>query len=200
MAVYFNITAAYNACVDLGNTVQLVNLERKKYPMYYYQFSERINAENLEKLIAQAPAQAGAILRAVWEIGNNTEKVSEDQVIDLIQSELSRFSPRAKGPDVVPGFVAYYRQMLGKLPETILKQIKDSTAGKSRGSRGGGAEFILDPVTGEQIPNVFKREPVKNPGSRKTRKIVTEELLDDSDGDEMPELEGEGEEGEENKE
>lgn len=163
--------------------------------MYYYQFSEKINAENLEKLIAQAPSQAGAILRATWEIGTNERKVSEDEVIDKISSELKRFSPRAKDESVVPGFVAYYRQMLGKLPETILKQTKDNLGGKSRGGRSGGAEFIVDPVTGEQIENVFKRAPVKNPGSRKTKKIVTEEYLED-ENDEMPELEGEGEGGE----
>jgi hypothetical protein len=163
------------------------NSERKKYPMYYYQLSDRINAENLEKLIAQTPSQAGAILRATWELGTNERAVSEDEVIDKIQSDLARFSPRAKGPDVVPGFVAYYRQALGKLPESILKQTKDNSAGKTRGGRGGGLEFLLDPITGEQIPNVFKREPTKNPGSRKTKKIVTEEYLEEEE--EMPELE-----------
>jgi len=157
--------------------------------MYYYQFSDKINAENLEKLIAQAPQQAGAILRAVFETGNNTQKVSEDQIIDLISGDLKRFSPRAKDESVVPGFVAYYRQMLGKLPATILTQTKDALGGKAR-TRGGGLEFLTDPVTGEQMPNVFKREPTKNPGSRKTKKIVTEEYLDE-EGDEMPELEGE---------
>ncbi len=169
--------------------------ERKKL-MYYYQFSDKINAENLEKLIAQAPSQAGAILRAVWEIGTNEKKVSEDEIIDLIEKDLKRFSPRAKGPEVVAGFVAYYRQMLGKLPKTILEQTKDNLGGKARGGRTGGAEFIIDPVTGEQIENVFKRAPVKNPGSRKTKKIVTEEFLEDSD-DEMPELENEEEGNEE---
>jgi hypothetical protein len=157
--------------------------------MYYYQFTDKINAENLEKLIAQAPSQAGAILRATWELGTNEKKVSEDQIIDLISAELARFSPKAKGPEVVPGFVAYYRQMLGKLPAHIIAQTKDNLGGKPRGGRAGGMEFLLDPITGEQIENVFKRTPVKNPGSRKTKKIVTEEYLEDSD--EMPELEGE---------
>jgi len=157
--------------------------------MYYYKFTDKINAENLEKLISQAPSQAGAILRATWELGSNEEKVSEDQIIDLIERELTRFSPKAKGPEVVQGFVAYYRQMLGKLPPHILEQSKDNLGGKPRGGRAGGAEFLLDPITGEQIENVFKRSPVKNPGSRKTKKIVTEEYLEDSE--EMPELEGE---------
>jgi len=155
--------------------------------MYYYKFTDKINAENLEKLISQAPSQAGAILRAVWELGSNQSKVSEDQVIDLIGSELARFSPKAKGPEVVPGFVAYYRQMLGKLPAHIVEQTKDNLGGKPRGGRAGGQEFLLDPITGEQIENVFKRSPVKNPGSRKTKKIVTEEYLEEDD--DMPELE-----------
>jgi hypothetical protein len=160
--------------------------------MYYYQFTDKINAENLEKLIGQAPAQAGAILRAVWELGNNTEKVSEDAIIDHISSDLKRFSAKAKDESVVPGFVAYYRQMLGKLPAHIIAQTKDNLGGKPRGGRGGGQEFLLDPITGEQIENVFKRTPVKNPGSRKTKKIVTEEYLEDTDSDEeMPELEEE---------
>jgi hypothetical protein len=160
--------------------------------MYYYQLGSGINQENLGKLLAQAPAQAGAILLATWELGNNTQKVSEDQIIDHISGDLKRFSPRAKDESVVPGFVAYYRQMLGKLPESIIVQSKDALGGKARGARGGGLEFLTDPITGEQIPNVFKREPTKNPGSRKTKKIVTEEYLSDSDGDEMPELEEEG--------
>ena len=57
---------------------------------------------------------------------------------------------------------------------------------------------MIDPVTGETIENVFKRAPVKNPGSRKTRKIVTEEILGDEDDSgevafEEPEDELEGE-------
>lgn len=154
--------------------------------MYYYQFTDKVNADNLEKLISQAPSQAGAILRATWELGKNEKKVSEDQIIDLIASELGRFSPKAKGPEVVPGFVAYYRQMLGKLPKHIMEQTKDNLGGKPRGGRAGGQEFLLDPITGEQIENVFKRAPTKNPGSRKTKKIVTEEYLEDSE--DMPEL------------
>jgi hypothetical protein len=42
---------------------------------------------------------------------------------------------------------------------------------------------MVDPLTGEVMENVFKRAPVKNPGSRKTRKIVTEEILGDDDGE-----------------
>lgn len=179
--------------LTLGNTASSnQRSERKKYPMYYYQFTDKINADNLEKLIGQAPSQAGAILRAVWELGSNEKKVSEDQVIDLIERDIKRFSPKAKGPEVVAGFVAYYRQMLGKLPKHIIEQTKDNLGGKPRGGRSGGQEFLLDPITGEQIENVFKRAPTKNPGSRKTKKIVTEEFLEDSD--DMPELEGESEE------
>lgn len=169
--------------------------------MYYYQFGPGINQENLGKLMSQAPSQAAAILLAVWELGNNSTKVSEDQIIDHIQADLKKFSPRAKGPEVVPGFVAYYRQSLGKLPATILTQTKDALGGKARGGRTGGLEFLTDPLTGEQIPNVFKREPTKNPGSRKTKKIVTEEFIEDSEGDEMPELDDgdvEGDESEQN--
>lgn len=159
--------------------------------MFYYKFAEKINQDNLKKLVEQVPAQAGAILVAVWNLGKNETAVSEDQIIDHIQADIKTYSPRAKGPEVVPGFVAYYRQMLGKLPEHILVQTKDNLGGKARGRAGGGVEHLIDPITGEKIENVFKRPPTKNPGSRKTRKIVTEEILED-DGEEMPELEEAG--------
>lgn len=151
--------------------------------MYYYKFSEKMTEESLKKLIAQAPSQAGAILLAVWELKDKADKVSEDMVIDHISGDLARFSPRAKGAEVVPGFVAYYRAMLGKLPAHILEQTKDNLGGKQRGGKRAGADTMIDPVTGESMANVFKREPVKNPGSRKTRKIVTEEILGDEDED-----------------
>jgi hypothetical protein len=152
--------------------------------MYYYQFSDKMNQEALNKLMAQAPSQAAAILLAVWEVGGTEKKVSEDQVIDHIASDLARFSPRAKGVEVIPGFVAYYRAMLGKLPAHILAQTKDNLGGKSRGGGRKGADTMVDPITGETMENIFKRDPVKNPGSRKTRKLVTEEYLEDSEGDE----------------
>lgn len=152
--------------------------------MYYYTFSDKMTEEALKKLCAQAPSQAAAVLLAAWELKDKVEngKVSEDAIIDHIGSDLARFSPRAKSVDVIPGFVAYYRAMLGKLPAHILTQDKDSLGAKARGGkRGGGAETIVDPITGEAMANVFKRDPVKNPGSRKTRKIVTEETLEDDD-------------------
>lgn len=156
--------------------------------MYHYKFGEKMTADILGKLLAQVPSQAGAILQATWDIATNERAVSEDEIIDKIESDLKKYSPRAKGPEVIPGFVAYYRQMLGKLPAHILEQTKDNTASKARGGgRASKAETMIDPITGETIPNVFKRAPVKNPGSRKTRKIVTEELL--GDDDDMPELE-----------
>jgi hypothetical protein len=49
---------------------------------------------------------------------------------------------------------------------------------------------MVDPITGETMDNVFKRAPVKNPGSRKTRKIVTEEILGDEDEDFSDEPDG----------
>jgi multidrug efflux pump subunit AcrA (membrane-fusion protein) len=73
--------------------------------------------------------------------------------------------------------------MLGKLPAHIMEQTKDNLGGKPRGGKRAGADTMVDPITGETIENVFKRAPVKNPGSRKTRKIVTEEILGDEDED-----------------
>jgi hypothetical protein len=149
--------------------------------MYYYKYSDKMTAENVKTLMAQAPSQAAAILLAVWELKGNEAPVSEDAIIDHISADLARFSPRAKGPEVVPGFVAYYRAMLGKLPAHIMEQTKDNLGSKPRGGGKRAAESMIDPVTGETIENVFKRAPVKNPGSRKTRKIVTEEILGDDD-------------------
>lgn len=153
--------------------------------MHYYKFSEQMTDEIVKKLMAQAPSQAAAILLAVWEIQSKTnDKVSEDAVIDHISAELARFSPRAKDVSVVPGFVAYYRAMLGKLPSHIMEQSKDNLGNKPRGGgKRSNAETMIDPITGEAMDNVFKRAAVKNPGSRKTRKIVTEELLGDDDGE-----------------
>ena len=166
--------------------------------MYYYQFSDKMTEATVKKLMAQAPSQAAAIILAVWELKGIEAPVSEDAIIDHISADLARFSPRAKGPEVVPGFVAYYRAMLGKLPEHIMKQTKDNLGGKPRGGGKRAAEQMIDPITGEVIENVFKRAPVKNPGSRKTRKIVTEEILGDEDDSgevafEEPEDELEGE-------
>ena len=152
--------------------------------MYYYKSSDKMTEAAVKKLMAQAPSQAAAIILAVWELKGTEAPVSEDAIIDHISNDLARFSPRAKGPEVVPGFVAYYRAMLGKLPAHIMEQTKDNLGSKPRG--GGGrraAEQMIDPITGEVIENVFKRAPVKNPGSRKTRKIVTEEILGDDDGE-----------------
>lgn len=156
--------------------------------MYYYKFSDKMNDAAVKKLMAQAPSQAAAIILAAWELrGDGTAPVSEDAIIDHISSDLARFSPRAKGPEVVPGFVAYYRAMLGKLPAHIMEQTKDNLGSKPRGGGKRAAEAMIDPITGETIENVFKRAPVKNPGSRKTRKIVTEEILgDDDDSGEVP--------------
>lgn len=150
--------------------------------MYYYKLAAAMNKEAIGKLMAQAPSQAAAIILAVSELQTDDKPVSEDEIIDHISGDLARFSPRAKGPEVVPGFVAYYRAMLGKLPAHIMEQTKDNLGNKSRGGgKKGGADHMLDPLTGETIENVFKRAPVKNPGSRKTRKIVTEEILGDDD-------------------
>jgi hypothetical protein len=154
--------------------------------MYYYKLSEKMNEELVKKLMAQAPSQAAAIILAVWELKGSSEKVSEDAIIDHISNDLARFSPRAKDVSVVPGFVAYYRAMLGKLPSHIMEQTKDNLGGKPRGGKRAGADTMIDPVTGETIDNVFKRAPVKNPGSRKTRKIVTEEILGDEEDFEEP--------------
>lgn len=156
--------------------------------MYYYKLASAITEEHVKKLMAQAPSQAAAIILAVWELrGDGTAPVSEDAIIDHISADLARFSPRAKGPEVVPGFVAYYRAMLGKLPAHIMEQTKDNLGNKPRGGKRSSVDNMIDPVTGETIENVFKRAPVKNPGSRKTRKIVTEEILgDDDDSGEVP--------------
>jgi hypothetical protein len=151
--------------------------------MYYYKFSDKMTQEAVMKLMAQAPSQAAAIILATWELRGNGDPVSEDAIIDHISSDLARFSPRAKGPEVVPGFVAYYRAMLGKLPAHIMEQTKDNLGAKPRGGGKRAAEAMVDPITGETIENVFKRAAVKNPGSRKTRKIVTEEILGDDDGE-----------------
>ncbi len=151
--------------------------------MYYYKFSDKMTEESVKKLMAQAPSQAAAIILAVWELRGNGDPVSEDAIIDHISGDLARFSPRAKGPEVVPGFVAYYRAMLGKLPAHIMEQTKDNLGSKPRGGGKRAAEQMVDPITGEVMENVFKRAPVKNPGSRKTRKIVTEEILGDDDGE-----------------
>jgi hypothetical protein len=140
--------------------------------------------ESVKKLMSQAPSQAAAIILAAWELrGDGSTPVSEDAIIDHISADLARFSPRAKGPEVVPGFVAYYRAMLGKLPAHIMEQTKDNLGSKPRGGGKRAAEQMVDPITGEVMENVFKRAPVKNPGSRKTRKIVTEEILGDDDGE-----------------
>lgn len=149
--------------------------------MYYYKLSDKMTPEMVKKLMTQAPSQAAAIILAVSELQKDGEKVSEDTVIDHISSDLARFSPRAKDVSVVPGFVAYYRAMLGKLPAHIMEQTKDNLGGKPRGGKRAGAETMIDPITGETMDNVFKRAPVKNPGSRKTRKIVTEEILGDEE-------------------
>jgi len=151
--------------------------------MYYYRFSDKMTEEAVKKLMAQAPSQAAAIILAVWELRDpaGVDKVSEDAIIDHISGDLARFSPRAKGPEVVPGFVAYYRAMLGKLPAHIMEQTKDNLGNKPRGGKRSSVDSMVDPITGETIENVFKRAPVKNPGSRKTRKIVTEELLGDDE-------------------
>jgi len=151
--------------------------------MYYYKFSDKMTEEAVKKLMAQAPSQAAAIILATWELRGNGDPVSEDAIIDHISSDLARFSPRAKGPEVVPGFVAYYRAMLGKLPAHIMEQTKDNLGAKPRGGGKRAAEAMVDPITGEVMENVFKRAAVKNPGSRKTRKIVTEEILGDDDGE-----------------
>ena len=152
--------------------------------MYYYKLSDKMTPESIKKLMAQAPSQAAAIILAVSELQKDGEKVSEDAVIDHISNDLARFSPRAKDVSVVPGFVAYYRAMLGKLPSHIMEQTKDNLGNKPRGGgKRAGAESMVDPITGETMENVFKRAPVKNPGSRKTRKIVTEEILGDEDED-----------------
>lgn len=156
--------------------------------MYYYKLSDKMTEDTVKKLMAQAPSQAAAIILAVWELrGDGSKPVSEDAVIDHISADLARFSPRAKGPEVVPGFVAYYRAMLGKLPAHIMEQTKDNLGAKPRGGGKRAAEAMIDPITGEAMENVFKRAPVKNPGSRKTRKIVTEEILgDEDDSGEVP--------------
>jgi len=156
--------------------------------MYYYQFSDKMTRESLGKLMAQAPSQAAAVLLAVWELGGNEKKVSEDTIIDHIASDLARFSPRAKDVSVIPGFVSYYRAMLGKLPAHICVQTKDNLGGKARGGGKGGADTMVDPITGETMENVFKRTAAKNPGSRKTKKIVTEEYLENDDDDESGEV------------
>ena len=151
--------------------------------MYYYKLADAMTEENVKKLIDQAPSPAAANILDVWELKGNGDPVSEDAIIDHISADLARFSPRAKGPEVVPGFVAYYRAMLGKLPAHIMEQTKDNLGAKPRGGGKRAAEAMVDPITGEAMENVFKRAPVKNPGSRKTRKIVTEEILGDDDGE-----------------
>lgn len=155
--------------------------------MYYYQFGEKMTDEAVDKLIASSPGQAGGMLLAMKELGAQIEKISEDQIIDAIEKDLKKYSPRAKDISVIPGFVAYYRASLGKLPEHILVQTKDNSGSKSRGGgRSSAAETMLDPITGEMMANVFKRAPVKNPGVRgkKVTKIVTEETLEEMEDDE----------------
>jgi len=159
--------------------------------MYYYKLSDKMTPESIKKLMAQAPSQAAAIILAVSELQKDGEKVSEDAIIDHISSDLARFSPRAKDVSVVPGFVAYYRAMLGKLPSHIMEQTKDNIGNKPRGGgKRASAESMVDPITGETMENVFKRAPVKNPGARKTRKIVTEEILGDEDDEFSDEPDG----------
>jgi hypothetical protein len=154
------------------------------------------NKEMYDKLIAQAPRQAGSILTAIWELSNGqATPVPESDIVKHISEDLARLAPTAKNAEVVDGFVAYYRTMLGKLPTHLLEQM-----GGGRASGGGTrtAAEVVDPTTGESLGALFARPKVQNPGSRKKKLITIGELADELESDEAEapddELEGEGEE------
>lgn len=157
---------------------------------YAYKLNPALTEDQLMKLVGQAPQQAGAILIALSELRARNKFVDERELIPYIGEHLDRLSPRAKDKSVIPGFVAYYRTMLCALPETILSSTKGPSTRGSGGGKRSAAVTLIDPVTGEEIPNPFLRKPVKNPGIR-AMKAKTQELLGDME--EMEELE-EGEE------
>lgn len=145
--------------------------------MFYYKLGQGMDAEKLKKFEGVIPQQAYAIMLATLELcGPEKPEASEDEIIDHISGDLKRFSPRSDNTDVVPGFVSYYRQMLKKLPAHILEWRQDDVGNKERTGRAPSPEFIVDPITGEQMANVFKRKPVK-----KVKVVKEEEYLDEED-------------------
>lgn len=155
--------------------------------MFYYKLGSGMDAEKLGKLQGVIPQQAFAVMLATLEIcGPEKPEASEDDIIDHISGDLKRFSPKSENTDVVPGFVAYYRQMLKKLPKHILEWRQDDVGNKERQGRAPSPEMILDPITGEQMVNVFKRKPVK-----KVKVVKEEEEYLEDDEEQMPELKDE---------
>jgi hypothetical protein len=140
------------------------------------------NKDMYDKLVAQAPRQAGSILLAIWELsGGKDTPVTEPEIVRHISENLQRLAPTAKDETVVDGFVAYYRTMLGKLPEHLLVQL-----GGGRAAAGGTrqAAEVVDPTTGESLGTLFARPKVQNPGSRKKKLQTIGELADELDSEE----------------
>jgi len=151
------------------------------------------NKDLYDKLVAQAPRQAGAILLAIWEISDGKSvMVTETEIIKHIADNLSRLAPTAKDASVVDGFVAYYRNMLGKLPQHLIEQ---SGGGRASGGGSRAPAEVIDPTTGESLGTLFARPKVQNPGSRKKKIQTIGELADELESDEADapddELEGE---------
>lgn len=151
------------------------------------------NLELYNKLIAQAPRQAGSILTAIWELAQGqATPVTETEIIKHISENLSRLAPTAKDASVVDGFVAYYRSMLGKLPQHLLEQ---TGGGRASGGGSRAPAEVIDPTTGESLGTLFARPKVQNPGSRKKKIQTIGELADELESEEAEapddELEGE---------
>ena len=151
------------------------------------------NKEMYDKLIAQAPRQAGSILTAIWELsGGKDVLIPETEIVKHITANLARIAPTAKDPSVVDGFVAYYRAMLGKLPEHLLTQ---SGGGRAGGGGSRAPSEVVDPTTGQSLGALFARPKVQNPGSRKKKLQTIGELADELESEEADEpgddLEGE---------
>jgi len=145
---------------------------------YAYKLNSALTADQLTKMVGQAPQQAGAILIALSELKGREKFIDENELIPYIGENLARLSPRAKDPSVVKGFVAYYRAMLCSLPETIMTSTKGPSTRGAGGTRSRASVTLVDPVTGLEIPNPFLRKPIKSPGIRKMKE-KTQELLGD---------------------
>jgi hypothetical protein len=140
------------------------------------------NKDMYDKLVAQAPRQAGAILLAIWELsGGKSVMVTETEIIRHISENLSRLAPTAKDASVVDGFVAYYRTMLGKLPQHLIEQ---SGGGRASGGGTRAPAEVIDPTTGESLGTLFARPKVQNPGSRKKKIQTIGELADELESEE----------------
>ena len=130
--------------------------------MHQYKFGSEMTEEALDKLRGQAPKQGAGILLAIYDLGGFKSEVPEDKIVTLMESDLARYSPGSAVGKSLKNSVSSYRGMLSGLPEHILT-VKSDGAGRGKFSKGRNAApaTILDPLTGEDIPNVFKKKRAK---------------------------------------